>query len=72
MILSGDLFGETLTQNQKQILELIAQNNFITAIELAEKVHISKRKMEENMAKLKQKGLLKRVGPAKGGHWEIQ
>ena len=26
---------------------------------------------EKNIEKLKQKGLLKRIGPAKGGHWEV-
>jgi ATP-dependent DNA helicase RecG len=67
----GDRVGVDLSQNQKHILELIKANNRISATELAEKVQISKRKIEENLAKLKQKGLLKRVGPAKGGHWKI-
>lgn len=67
----GEKVGENLTQNQKQILGLISQNNQIAAAELADKVQISKRKIEENLAKLKQKGLLRRVGPAKGGHWEL-
>ena len=28
-------------------------------------------KKEENISKLKAKGLIRRVGPAKGGHWEV-
>jgi ATP-dependent DNA helicase RecG len=34
-------------------------------------VGISARKVEQNIAKLKVKGILRRVGPAKGGHWEV-
>ena len=43
----------------------------MSAKELAEHVGISSRKIEQNIAKLKQWGLLKRIGPAKGGHWEL-
>jgi ATP-dependent DNA helicase RecG len=34
-------------------------------------VGISERKIRENIKKLKSKGFLKRIGPDKGGHWEI-
>jgi len=63
--------GDDLSKNQKHILELINTNNRITATELAAKVQISKRKIEENIAKLKQKGLLQRRGTAKGGSWQL-
>ena len=33
---------------------------------------ISENNIKENLAKLKKKGLLKRIGPDKGGHWEFQ
>ena len=32
---------------------------------------ISHRKVQENIQKLKEMNKLKRVGPDKGGHWEI-
>jgi ATP-dependent DNA helicase RecG len=67
----GEKVGENLTPNQKQILDLLVENNRISATELSEKIGISKRKIEENLSKLKQKGLLHRRGPAKGGYWEI-
>jgi len=38
---------------------------------LSETVGISSRKIEENIRKLKAQGVLKRIGPAKGGYWEI-
>jgi len=43
----------------------------VSARELSILVGISSRKIEENIVKLKKKGLLKRVGPDKGGYWEI-
>jgi ATP-dependent DNA helicase RecG len=47
------------------------QNKSISAKELAELVGISQRKMEKNILWLKEKGLIKRIGPDKGGYWEI-
>ncbi len=43
----------------------------ITIVELSAIVGISERKIKENVAKLKQKGILKRIGPDKGGYWKI-
>ena len=62
---------ERVTENQSIILKEISRNKFITTRELSSIVEISVRKIKENLAKLKQKGLLKRIGPAKGGYWEI-
>jgi len=44
---------------------------YISAKVLAEKVGISVRKIETNIKKLKDMGYIKRIGPAKGGHWKI-
>ena len=62
---------EKLGENQKSILALIQENKNITIPELSEKISINSTATENNIAKLKEKGLLKRVGPDKGGHWEI-
>jgi predicted HTH transcriptional regulator len=32
---------------------------------------ITERSVERNLNKLQQEELLKRIGPAKGGHWEV-
>jgi len=63
--------GEKLTENQKKIIQFISKKPYVSARELSTLVGISSRKIEENIVKLKKKGLLKRVGPAKGGYWEI-
>ena len=62
---------DRVTENQRKILDNIAGNKLITARELSKIVNISERKIKENIAKLKQKGYLKRIGPDKGGCWEI-
>ncbi|UCE74009.1 MAG: winged helix-turn-helix domain-containing protein [Methanomassiliicoccales archaeon] len=67
----GEKLGERLGENQKRILQLMKADPHITIPKLAEKIGISTTSVENNITKLKKKGLLRRVGPAKGGHWEI-
>ena len=62
---------DRVTENQEKILESIFKDKLITVKELSKIVGISERKIKENIKKLKQKGLLKRIGPAKGGYWEV-
>jgi len=50
---------------------LIKENPEITQEELSQKAGISIKGIEWNLAQLKQKGILKRVGPDKGGHWKV-
>ncbi len=49
---------------------MIKNKPSISAKDLSEKIGISSRKIETNIAILKNKGFLKRVGSAKGGYWE--
>ncbi len=71
---SGKVAGKVadkLTDNQKNIIALIKRNSYISARKLAPLVGISHRKIQENIAKLKEYGIIERIGPAKGGYWEI-
>ena len=63
---------EKVTENQKIILELISKNKHITIAKMVAGIKISKKNVIENIKKLKQKGLLKRIGPDKGGYWEVE
>ena len=63
---------EKVTKNQKIILKRMSRNSKITILELSKIVGISNSKIKENIAKLKQKSLLKRIGPDKGGYWEVK
>lgn len=67
----GEKVGDKFTENQSKIIEQISIDSKISAKQLSEIVGISSRKIEENIKKLKEFGVLKRVGGAKGGHWEI-
>ncbi len=62
---------EKVTENQQQILEAIEKKPHITVSELAGILGISERKTKENIKKLKEKLLLERIGPDKGGHWFV-
>ena len=57
----GDKLGDT----KLKILELISADKNISISKLSEKVRISITAIENNLAKLKEKGLLKRIGKPK-------
>jgi predicted HTH transcriptional regulator len=66
----GNKVGNILTDNQLKIIENIEENPKISAAKLSDAVGISKRKIEENLAKLKELNMIRRVGGTRG-HWEI-
>jgi ATP-dependent DNA helicase RecG len=70
-VISGKV-GEKISGNQQSILDTISENPFISSAEMSARIGISKRKTETNIAALKRKGLLERIGPDKGGYWKIK
>jgi len=62
---------KTVGKTVGKILEEIEQNPSITRKELSVQTGLSVRGVEWNLNKLKKEGIIKRIGPAKGGHWEI-
>lgn len=58
-------------KSSEKILNAITADKSISAGKLANMLGISPRAVEKQIAKLKAEGKLKRIGPAKGGHWEI-
>lgn len=60
-----------LVENQRRLLVLIAEIPHISKSAMAKAVGISTTAIDKNLTRLKEKGILRRVGPAKGGHWEI-
>jgi ATP-dependent DNA helicase RecG len=63
--------GEKLGERRRRIVDAIRENNQITTKELAELIGVSATAIERNISKLKIKGILRRVGPDKGGYWEV-
>lgn len=66
----GERLGVKLGENEKKIIELIRKDSQITIDKLAEELKISTTAIENNIKKLRQKKVLKRIG-YKGGYWEI-
>jgi len=56
----------------EKILTFITVNRFINAAEIARVIGITSRTIERALAKLRVSGKIKRIGPDKGGHWEVR
>ena len=63
--------GEKLGERRLKIVELVSTNAKVSISELADKVGISQTAIENNLRWLKMQGIIRRVGPDKGGHWEV-
>lgn len=66
-----DKVPDNLTDNQRQIVNLLLGNSKMSMAELARQIGISKRKILDNINKLKEQNLLRRVGENKTGYWEV-
>jgi len=53
------------------ILQMLRQDQDLTLAEVAAAIGISVSAVERAASKLVKSGLLKYVGPQKGGHWEV-
>ena len=63
---------EKISQKRSQkIFEAISANPEITTQELAEMLGISRRAVAKHIAVLQASGRILRIGPDKGGHWEV-
>jgi len=62
---------KTRMKTGEKILDLIRTNPEITAKELADKIGLTIKGIEWNINRLKETGQLRRIGPDKGGHWEV-
>ena len=54
-----------------KLLATIKANDNITIPELAEIIGVTTRTIERYTKKLQEEGKLARIGPDKGGHWEV-
>jgi ATP-dependent DNA helicase RecG len=61
---------ETREKTREKIIRLIQEKPRITSSELADETGLTSKGIEWNIRKLKKAGLLKRIGPDKGGYWK--
>lgn len=66
-----DNSGDNVGENVGEILEALRHNNTQTTPQLAERLGVTTRTIERAIADMRKAGLIRRVGPAKGGRWEV-
>ena len=71
---ANDTLNDTvkLNKTEMKILEIIIKNPSITQDEIAKEMNIAIITVKRNTNKLKEKGIIERVGADKNGHWEIK
>ena len=62
---------KTQQKTQQKIVALIKENPYVTTEEMAKSIGIDRSNIWRNIKKLQEKGVIRRVGPDKGGHWEV-
>ena len=62
---------KTTQKTTQKIIEALTKKSDITQKELAELIGITEDGIKYHITRLRKKGILKRIGPDKGGHWEI-
>ena len=67
----GEKLGVKLGENEEKVLRCIIADKFATIDSISKSVEVSTTAVENNLAKLKGKGMIRRIGPAKSGHWEV-
>ncbi len=66
-----DGLAEGMVGTTQKILEAIMNKPDITRKELAAVIGITEDGVKYHIIRLRKKGVLKRIGPDKGGYWEI-
>ena len=71
--LKGSLKGslKSSLKSSQKIIEVLTKDPHCTYDSLAEIIGISRRAVTKQIQRLRQSGRLRRIGPDKGGHWEI-
>jgi ATP-dependent DNA helicase RecG len=63
--------GQKLTTKQIVLLDLLKQNPVISRKDIAKKLGINESAVQKRLDSLRKKGILRRVGPDKGGYWQV-
>ncbi len=62
---------ESSVESSEKILTRLRANGKLTALQLSENLGLTKRAVEKQFAALKAAGRIRRIGPNKGGRWEV-
>ena len=58
-------------KSREKIIIIIRDNPTVTQLELSNMLQISTKAIEKHIKNLREDGIIRRVGPDKGGHWEV-
>ena len=58
-------------KTREKIIQAIKEDSNVSTSGLSELLGISSKGVEWQLKQLKDKGIIRRVGPDKGGHWEV-
>lgn len=58
-------------KTSQKIIDLIKEDPYISTSKMAEIIGVDRRNIARNIKKLQEQGVVRRVGPDKGGFWEI-
>lgn len=62
---------EKWPENGQKILEVISYNKSVTIAQLEEELNIGHTTLKKILREMQNENIIRRVGPAKGGHWEV-
>ena len=68
---SSERSSERKKKSSERILDLIKNKPTISAAEIAMEIDMSARGVEKQIRKLREAGIIKRIGADFGGYWEI-
>ena len=66
-----DASQKTSQKTSQKIIDLIKEDPYISTSKMAEIIGVDRRNIARNIKKLKEQGAVRRVGPDKGGFWEV-
>ena len=58
-------------KSTQKIIDMIRENPYVTTQEMAESIGIIRRTVAKHIKSLQERNKIKRIGPDKGGHWEV-
>ena len=62
---------KTGEKSSEKILDLVRRNPAVSAREMADVLGLTSRAVEKQVSKLRKDARIRRVGPDKGGRWEV-
>ena len=68
---SGESSGKIPSRAAARVLNIIKKDTSVTTPKIASHLGISERAVEKQIRILRELEIIGRIGPAKGGHWEI-